>query len=206
MKMIKHTQAGTDQSERNRDMPSENVGEPAADTPGQADFGARERDAMSAESDAAGRDGSRFIGDAEQRGNEMIGAVRDTVSTTLRSVGAIGDDAVMVTRDVLKDTITATEDVGIVLVDGVANLANNVVHGISGVGDNTVNTVTHLLVGVVGGIRQVAGAAVGGVRTVVSESMPRSSSRSRQPMAEEAGRERPPPDQELDESAASAHA
>ena len=121
---------------------------------------------------------------------------RNMVSRGLQAVGDTGDDAVGATRRVIKGAISATEDVGGDLVNGVAHLAQHVIHGVrdvgseagiviregangtvSAVGDiggNTVHTLTNLIVDLVGGVRQIAGAAVSSARRdqVVSEASP----------------------------------
>jgi len=118
-------------------------------------------------------------------------AMGNRVSTALQSVGAVGGDALGITRDVLRDAISATEDVGADLVGGIRHVAKDVVYSVNDVGSDiaavvkdgaygalnavgevgahTVTTLTHLLVGVVGGVKQVAGAAVGGAKNVWAE-------------------------------------
>lgn len=93
--------------------------------------------------------------------------VRNTMSATLKSVGTVGDDALIVTRDILKEAISATEDVGTTLVSGTTHLAKDVVIGVNDVGGEAVNAVAGLLTSVVGGVRQIAGAAVGGRKSQI---------------------------------------
>ncbi|MDC8756527.1 hypothetical protein [Janthinobacterium fluminis] len=103
--------------------------------------------------------------------------------SALRPAGAAGSGAVGVTHQVLRQAISATEDVGSGLVGGATHLAQDLVHGVrelavdatgvvrdgaSGligaageVGSRTVHALADLMVDVVGGVRQIADAAMG---------------------------------------------
>lgn len=209
--MVERTQGVGSKDETGRYMNTESTGESVQDYQRSATVNAREERHAAATGRATIHDDlSQGVEAGVVRGRETGGTVRNTVSGTLKSVGAVGDDAIVVTRDVLKDAIAATEDVGSNLLGGVAHLAKDLVHGVRDVGGDVatvvkdsangtvdavgdiggraVHTLTHLLTDTVGGIRQVAGAAVGGVKTVVGEAMPRSSPRTERPLAEEARR------------------
>ncbi len=141
-----------------------------------------------AQTEAAAETSPRH-GDGAQSAELAAGAERDSAGAhypgqnALRSAGAAGGGAVGMTHDVLRQAISATEDVGSGLVGGATHLAQDIVHGVrdlavdatvvvrdgaSGligaageVGSRTVHAVTDLLVEVVGGARHIADAAMG---------------------------------------------
>lgn len=95
-------------------------------------------------------------------GGEQDNVVRRTVSTSMETTGGVGHDIVYGVRDVLRDTITASEDVGSDLGRVARHTAVGVIEGAGAVGGATVNTARDLLVGVVGGVKDVLGAAMPG--------------------------------------------
>lgn len=95
-------------------------------------------------------------------GEEQDNVVRRTVSSSLETTGGVGHDIVYGVRDVLRDTITATEDVGSDLGRVARHTAVGVIEGAGAVGGATVHTARDLLVGVVGGVKDVLGAAMPG--------------------------------------------
>ena len=110
------------------------------------------------DADLKEREVSRTINESEL--NSTPGRMGGTVSDSMHTVGAIGGGAVNVTRDVLKNVISATEDVGSGLVGGARHIATDVVQGVGDVGASAVHTVTDLLVSIVGGVKTVVGEAM----------------------------------------------
>lgn len=68
----------------------------------------------------------------------ILDLARNTVTDTLRATGAVANEAVSVSSDVLKGTAVAVDDTGTVLLGSTKKLAKNLILGVSDVGGDAI--------------------------------------------------------------------
>lgn len=101
----------------------------------------------------------RGVGEVE---HEVMATVQSSLVDLLRTAGSISLEGVELTRDLLKETFSAVEEVGGGIIGSVSTLAKGFIGGLSTVGGGILSVSGRTVHGVIQGVAQV-GSDVGGM-------------------------------------------
>lgn len=111
------------------------------------------------------RESYKNMRDARETEESLIDLLQDTAINVLRATSQVTMEAVKVTRDVVKGTLEAGEDVGTGIADSARSLAKATIGGAidtaAVLGSSAVNTASTILAGMAAGMRQITRAATG---------------------------------------------